>query len=43
MLRENAAPGISRLSFAARLRHDAGSTMVTVLIVMLVLLSLIHI
>ena len=37
MLRKNAPRGVSRLSIAARLRHDAGSTMVTVLIVMLVL------
>ncbi len=37
MLKKNAPRGISRLSIAARLRHDAGSTMVTVLIVMLVL------
>ncbi|MCA0346657.1 MAG: hypothetical protein LCH31_06445 [Actinobacteria bacterium] len=37
MLRKNEHRGISRLSIAARLRRDAGSTMVTVLIVMLVL------
>lgn len=37
MLKKKRARGLSRLSIAARLRHDAGSTMVTVLIVMLVL------
>lgn len=37
MLRKNEHRVISRLSIAARLRRDAGSTMVTVLIVMLVL------
>lgn len=37
MLRKNAFQAVSRLSIAARMRHDAGSTLVTVLIVMLVL------
>lgn len=37
MLRKNAPRGVSRLSLAARLRRDSGSTIVTVLIVMLVL------